>query len=506
MCGIIGVIRTTPNTFANDGKGITFRQTDQPSVNASYEVYKGMLTLQHRGEDACGITSHCEDTGIHQQKSLGLVTKSFSHEAISELAGNMAIGHNRYATIGGDNSRDIQPMSSSFPFGISMAHNGNIHNYIELKTKVAPKHHLNFLTGNDLEAILLLWGQILSRHAGEVFSLESARFATQKLMGILQGSYSVVGMLGNEGMFSFRDPFGIKPLVLGKKNNSYCITSETIALNFLEYEYVRDIKPGELVWITQTGEVHSFQCKTNQPAHCMFEYVYFAAAESQINNTSVYRARLELGKALGQKIKNLMDDKAISPEIVVPVPDTARTAAISISETLNLPYREGLIKNRYVQRSFILNSQDKREKAVELKLSPIRSEIEGKSILLIDDSIVRGTTSKKIINLLKKYGAKQIILGITCPPIRYGCFYGIDFPESDDLVANKKSIPEIAKDIGADHVFYLSIEELKKSLNGQGVCTGCLNQNYPTQIINQHEFINLRNKKEQPHELTRPLW
>ena len=317
----------------------------------------------------------------------------------------------------------------------------------------------------------------------------------------LLGAYSSVGLLANGGMFALRDPNGLRPLVLGKKitnsKESFMVCSESMSLDFVGYEYVRDILPGELVFISKDGEIFSYQYEKIERRNCMFEWVYFSAAESSIEEKSVYNVRLNLGKMLSHKLRDLITSGEISPDYVCPVPDTARTSSISLAENLGLPYREGLIKNRYVQRSFILNSQTKREEALELKLSPVRSQIEGKSILLVDDSLVRGTTSKKIISLLKKNGAKDVTLALACPPIRYGCYYGVDFPNENELMANGKTVDEIAKYVGANRVIYLEESDLIESIGSSELCMACVNNKYPTAIEDAHEF---KNKREDERE------
>ena len=426
MCGVVGIIG--PSVFE-----------ENPSW-AAFDAYRGLLTLQHRGQDAAGILSYNRNfQKFHQEKDLGLIASVFNEQSLMKLKGNMAIGHTRYATAGGDGKEDLQPLVTGFPFGVGMVHNGNVVNYHSMTRELQNKHHLKMLTNNDLELFLHLWCQKLSETNGEEsfkFEPEKALKACEDIFDRLEGGYAVVGIMADEGLFGMRDPHGIRPLVLGRKKFAeggkflYCLCSETISLNFLGYEFVRDIEPGEFIFIRENGEIFSSiaeSTKNKEKAPCMFEWIYFSGAESQFENVNVYNARLNLGKVLAKKARLLIQNGVISPDVVCPVPDTSRTASISLAENLGLPYRESLIKNRYIQRSFILNTQEKREKAVELKLSPVRSEIEGKKILLVDDSIVRGTTSKKIIDLLKRHGASDITLAITCPPLRYACYYGIDF-------------------------------------------------------------------------------
>ena len=314
------------------------------------------------------------------------------------------------------------------------------------------------------------------------------------------GGYALIGMMANGGLFGIRDPKGIRPLMLGVKElpsgkKSYCLASETVSLNFLGYEILRDVRPGEIVFLTQEGEIYSKQLLSlpeKELAPCMFEWVYFSGAESTIEGRSVYNVRLRLGKQLAQKAKVLMDKGEISPDVVCPVPDTSRTSSIALAEELAIPYREGLIKNRYVQRSFILKTQEQREQAVQLKLSPVKSEIEGKNLLVVDDSIVRGTTSKKIISLLKKHGAKSITMAITCPPLRYPCYYGIDFPDPSELIASERTEESIAEWIGADRVIYLDKQDLYQAIQLEGICSACISGDYPTDVSHGEEFKKWR--------------
>ncbi len=402
MCGVIGVIG--PKRVS----GPLNAETRQQSAWSAYKVYRGLLTLQHRGQDAAGILSFDRDQQkFHCEKDLGLVDQVFNQNKIEELTGNVAIGHTRYATIGGDGRKDLQPMVTGFPFGVGFVHNGNIVNYYELSQKFIQNSHHKFLTRNDLELFLNYFCEYFSLQGSqgpmginEFFNL--GQKAAEKIFHDFKGAYALLGVVADFGLMAMRDPHGIRPLVLGRKESSfknekeevlysYCICSETKTLNFLGYEYMRDIRPGEFLLITHDGELLSWN--VNQESHesspCMFEWVYFSGAESSIEGKSVYRSRLNLGRALGRKINDLIEANQIEQGVVCPVPDTSRTASIALAEETGLPYREALIKNRYVQRSFILNTQEKREKAVELKLAPVPSEIEGQHIILVDDSIVR---------------------------------------------------------------------------------------------------------------------
>lgn len=489
MCGVIGVIGPY-----NDSK-VPFW--------AAYEAYRGLLTLQHRGQDAAGILSYDKDRRkFYGHKDLGLVSQAIASEDLETCTGNMAIAHTRYATVGSDGVGDLQPMVTGFPFGVGMIHNGNIVNYHSLAKALGEDYDLQMLTSNDLEIMLHLWCQKILEERGtgnNPITFDHIKSSAASIMEKTIGAYAVVGMLAGVGMFGLRDPDGIRPLMIGRRESvkgyEYCLASESLALNFLGFEVLRNVRPGEVVLITEDGLLKSSIVGQKQKSsHCMFEWIYFAGAESTIEDISVYGARLNLGKVLAKKTKKFIDSGEINPDFVCPVPDTSRTASIGLAETLGLPYREGLIKNRYIQRSFILNTQDKREKAVELKLSPVRSEIEGRNILLVDDSVVRGTTSKKIIDLLKRFGAKEITLAITCPPLRHGCFYGIDFPAESELIANGRSEEDIAKWVGANKVIYLEEEDVTQALTCEGLCMACINGKYPTDVSEGQEFAKHRRK------------
>ena len=493
MCGIFGIIGP---------EGV-----DRPAHWAASESFKALLTLQHRGQDGAGILSYGEkDGGFCQKKDLGSVDNIFNEDDLLSLPGNMAIAHTRYATVGSDQRKDLQPMVMGFPFGIGMVHNGNLVNYHKLGEKLSREWGVHFISNNDLEFLLYIWCRYIQKSIDQKEKQLTFQDILRGAKGIVEqakGGYALCGMMVGVGLFGMRDPHGIRPVVLGRRKlegfpdgrYDYCLSSETKTLSFLGFDLVKDLEPGEVVLIDTKGELHSANTGTFKKSFpCMFEWVYFAGAESTIMNKDIYTSRLNLGVRLADKIKKLIDEKTIAPDIVCPVPETARTASISLAEILKIPYREGLIKNRYVQRSFILGSQKARENAVHLKLSPVRSEVEGKNILLVDDSLVRGTTVRRIVTLLKKFGAKEITLGLTCPPLRYPCYYGIDFPVPGDLLANKRDVEEIARWVGANRVIYLDEEDLKKAIGLDSMCMACVNNKYPTPREGAEEFSGRRNE------------
>jgi len=465
MCGIIGLIGR--NGVARD-------------------LSDGLLSLQHRGQDAAGITTF--DDSFHVIKESGLVSEIFSKEDLKKLPGNLGIGHVRYPTVGSILKEDAQPFYTDRPTLISIAQNGNIVNCKEIREELL-KDKEQLSSNCDAELILRLLSRELSKEGS--YDADSFFNATRRVMDGLNGSYSIIGMT-NRALFAFRDPLGIRPLVLGKKEDGYAVSSETVALDILGFEVVKDLEPGEMVFISKNLEVNSKILKQAGRAHCMFEWVYIARTDSVLERVGVYEARLNLGRKLAQIWKKT----GRQVDIVIPVPDTARPAALAFAEELGLRYTEGFIKNRYIQRTFIMANQERREIAMKLKLNPIIKEVKGQRIALIDDSLVRGTTSKKIIKLLKDAGAKEVHFLLTCPPLKSPCFYGIDMSTKKELAAANKSTEEIRKAIGADSLTYQTMEGLKKAI-GAPLCTACLDGNYPTSISQQvmESFETLRERE-----------
>ena len=492
---------------------------------ASYETHKALFTLQHRGQDASGILSYdFENKKFYLEKSLGLVSSVFSREKLETLKGTIAIGHVRYSTVGSGGLKDSPPHLTGYPFGIGMAHNGNLVNYHTLCKKLKTEYRYHILTGNDGELIQSLFSIFLAKSLDKEkveghLSINDLLPAVTGVLGTVKGGYSVVGVIAGHGLVAFRDPSGIRPLVFGKRKlsssekeemslkhnwiapESYCLASESVALNYLEYDLVRDVAPGELIFIHNDGTVKSAIINQNKSYPCMFEWIYFSGPESTIQNRPVYDVRLNFGTTLGKRIKAEIEASTISPDIVVPIPDTSRIAAISLAEEIGVPYRELLVKNRYIQRSFILKSQEDREQAVDLKLAPILSGIKGKKVLLVDDSIVRGTTSKKIIQIVRNAGASEIYIASTCPPVRFPCFYGIDIADADKLLANNKTLTQIADQIHADRVYYTSIEDIGKCIGLENICKACLDGQYPIDVSEGLEFSNIRKKDLQKMEI-----
>lgn len=489
MCGIVGILG---------------------SKKASLEAYQALLLLQHRGQDAAGIVSYNRDSQqFNLVKNHGLVAHVFKDIDFENLHGDMAIAHTRYATVANktlDEFRDIQPLMVNYPHGLAIVHNGNIINIEELKEILRNNHQRQMLTNNDAEVLLNLLSCSLQASIN-LDPLKQLEIAASHILQDALGGYALIGAWGNGMMFGVRDPYGIRPLCLGKKQENgrdvYILSSESNTLEFLGYELLRDVHPGEMIVINKEGLLTSsiINQKHTTPKPCMFEWVYFATPESIIDGQSVHQARLNLGKKLAEKIQILIAKNEISPDVIVPVPDSGRIAAIALSEQLNIPYRELLIKNRYIQRSFILKNKKEREHALTIKLMSIKAEIKGKNILVVDDSIVRGATSKKIVETLKKAGSKEIYFASTCPPIKSPCYFGVDFPLKSELIAANLNLQELEKYLGVEKVIYQEEKELKKALNLESICDGCVSGTYPFQCESSTERFEQQRKNSEDEQL-----
>ncbi|MCD6229985.1 MAG: amidophosphoribosyltransferase [Candidatus Diapherotrites archaeon] len=467
MCGIVGILS---------------------NENTSKKIYQSLLSLQHRGQDSVGIAT-LFDGKIRIRKKKGLVTQTFKDHNLSKLQGNIGIGHVRYTTAGACTRKNAQPFFTSLPIEIAMASNGNTINYEELKKWLWDKN-ISLSSQCDLEGLMQVFSLLL-KHEMHVNNREKPTkqdviAATRKFMEKAIGSYSIVGIIKGIGLIAFRDPKGIKPLVIGEKKEptgkSYLIASETVACDALDFELVDDVQPGEIVIIDRETGICRKKLVEDTYSHCMFEYVYFARPDSDLNGKSVYKTRQRLGEEIVHEWAKKQDKKNIEVDVVIAAPDTSRTAALAFSEKIKVPYREGLIKNRYIGRTFIMPTQSEREDAANLKINTLKHEVTGKKIAIIDDSIVRGTTSAKLIAKLKKSDAKSVHMISTCPKIMYPCIYGIDMPTKDELIANNKTEAEIAQEIGADTVTYQTIEGLKKAIGCENLCTACLDGNYPIKM------------------------
>ena len=459
MCGVIGII--------ND---------KDVSVKLAY----GLMSLQHRGQDAAGVAT-CEDDALTLIKDIGLVRDIFTEENVSKLKGNMGIGQTRYSTIGSPSKNNSHPLTINTSQKIAVVHNGNVTNYGSLKEELA-EDGIFFGTTVDLEPIM----HIFARHYDKT---ENFLDSAEKVLNNVKGAYSITGVIAGRGLFAIRDKSGIRPLVMGKKDDSYIFTSETIVLQTLGYEFIRDVEPGEAIFIDTDLNIERKVLKQEKRAHCMFEWVYFARPESMIEEKAVYKARLALGAILAEKVQGEDID------VVIPVPDTARTCAVKVAEELGVDYREGLVKNRYIGRTFITPSQKARDYLVNIKFNFVTSVIKDKNVAVVDDSIVRGTTSKRIVTKLREAGAKRIIFMSSCPPVKHACYYGIDMSTEDELIASGKTIEEIRDYIGADELVYTTVEDLQKAIR-RDLCVACLNNEYVVPLSKKDREFFENDKQE----------
>ena len=480
MCGIIGVV-------ARVGEA------------AAPIIYDGLTVLQHRGQDAAGIVT-CEGEQLYQRKSNGLVRDVFKQHHMNRLAGHMGVGHVRYPTAGSSSCAEAQPFYTNSPYGISLAHNGNLTNSAELAHQlyVEDLRHVN--TTSDSEVLMNIFAHELQKRGK--LSIESNLYldvkdvfhAVKRVHERCRGGYAIISMITGYGLLGFRDPQGIRPLILGRREgpdggDEWLLASESVALISLGFEVVRDIAPGEAVFITAGGQFYAQQCAENttyQP--CIFEHVYFARPDSVIDGISVHRARLKMGRKLAERIpKEHAGDRI---DVVIPVPDSGRIAAMELAKDLGVPFREGFVKNRYVGRTFIMPGQAERKDSVRKKLNPIPYEFENKNVLLVDDSIVRGHTSARIVTMAREVGATKVFFASAAPPVIHPNVYGIDMPAKTEYIAHDRTEAEVAEAIGADWLMYQKLPDLIESCQG-GACgveefdTSCFNGVYITGDIDE---------------------
>jgi amidophosphoribosyltransferase len=446
MCGIVGIV-------------------GQNEVAA--QLYDGLTVLQHRGQDAAGIAT-ADGGKLRVHKGNGLVRDVFDAGAMSLLAGRVGIAHCRYPTAGSEGSDEAQPFYVNSPFGIALAHNGNLVNTDALRREVFEQDRRNVNTDSDSEVLLNVFAHELESQ--KALTPDAVFRALEGVNRRAKGGYAVVCTVLGLGLVAFRDPNGIRPLVLGKRTtvggmDEYIVASESVALDILGFERLRDVAPGEGIVITARGELFAQQCAPAQVhAPCIFEYVYFARPDSMIEEISVHKARMRMGVTLGEKILRERPDHDI--DVVIPIPDTSRDAALEIANVLGVKYREGFIKNRYVGRTFIMPGQGERAKSVKRKLNPIPLEFRNRVVLLVDDSIVRGTTSQQIVQMARDAGARKVYLASAAPPVRYPNIYGIDMPSSDELVAHDRSEREIEELLGCDWLVYQDLADLEAAVAG----------------------------------------
>jgi amidophosphoribosyltransferase len=472
MCGIVGIVGKQP-------------------VNQA--LYDGLTMLQHRGQDAAGIMTVDEYNTLRLRKANGLVRDVFHTRHMHRLAGNVGIGHVRYPTAGSSSSAEAQPFYVNSPFGIAMAHNGNLTNAADVHAHLfkTARRHIN--TTSDSEILLNVFANELDKNDSLELNADDVFRTITAVHRKVRGAYAVVSMILGHGLVAFRDPWGIRPLALGKRETAegdeYIVASESVAIDGTGFKYVRDVEPGEAIYITNDGQLFSRQC-ADKPKHCpcIFEYVYFARPDSFIDGISVYASRVNMGRKLGEKLKRDYADLDI--DVVIPIPETSCDIALEIASVLDLPYRQGFVKNRYIGRTFIMPGQTQRRKSVRRKLNAISAEFKGKNVLLVDDSIVRGTTSEQIIEMAREAGAKRVYFASAAPEIRFPNVYGIDMPSANELIGHGRESSEICDMIGADGLIYQDLDDLvgavgEENPNVQRFETSVFSGEYITGDINQ---------------------
>ena len=499
MCGIIGIVGT-------------------PDAMVSSLIYDGLLVLQHRGQDAAGIVT-CSQEQFHARKGNGLVRDVFYKRHIGRLTGSMGIGHVRYPTAGTCSTAEAQPLYVNSPYGITLAHNGNLVNAEEQAYKLYQDDLRHVNTSSDSEVLLNVLAHELQKLGkrqvlieGETyFDVSQVFHAVREAHYRISGGYSVVGMIAGMGMFAFRDQHGIRPLIYGKRESEtgteWCVASESVALDTLGFEIVRDVEPGECLFFTMNGEVYEMPCHSEPKlSPCIFEYVYFARPDSVIDGMSVHQARLNLGERLAHKFERLKPDHRV--DVVMPVPDSGRIAAMQLAETLGVPCREGFVKNRYVGRTFIMPGQAERQDSLRKKLNPIPAEFEGKIVLLVDDSIVRGNTSRKIVEMARAAGAKKVYFASSAPPLIHPNVYGIDMPARSEYIAHGKTSDEIGQAIGADFLLYQDLDDLIAACSGGSIDidsfdTSCFSGEYVTGDVTEKYLALLEARRNDAAKIER---
>ena len=496
MCGIIGIVAKN---------------------NVNQDLYDGLTVLQHRGQDAAGIVTY-DDKRLHLRKDNGLVKDVFSTNDMLRLQGNMGIGHVRYPTAGSSSSAEAQPLYVNSPYGIALAHNGNLTNAHDLKEEIYKQDLRHINTDSDSEVLLNVFAhEIQSSHKLRING-EDVFNAISVVHKRCRGAYASVAMITGYGIVGFRDPYGIRPVVYGKRDTDkgveYCIASESVALDVQGFELVDDIKPGEAVIITAEGEVFIHQCAEKTSYNpCIFEHVYFARPDSIMDKISVYKARLRMGEKLAKKILRIYPQHDI--DVVMPIPDTSRSSALQLANALGVRYREGFIKNRYIGRTFIMPGQKQRKNSVKKKLNAMELEFKGRNVLLVDDSIVRGTTSSQIVKMAREAGAKKVYFASASPAVKFPNVYGIDMPSPEEFVAYQRSSEEIADELGADWLIYQDLEDLIQSchrgnkhitqfdcsvFNGEYV-TGDIDQNYLDDINQRRNDNSMQTNFDRENEI-----
>jgi amidophosphoribosyltransferase len=479
MCGIVGVVSQAP-------------------VNQL--IYDALLLLQHRGQDAAGIVTQ-QERRFFMHKAKGMVRDVFRTRNMRSLPGNCGLGQVRYPTAGNAFSEEeAQPFYVNAPFGIVLVHNGNLTNAHALKAELFNTDHRHINTESDSEVLLNVLAHEIERTTrGLPLQPEDLFAAVRKVHRRVRGSYAVIALIAGHGVLAFRDPFGIRPLCMGSSEGSTLLASESVALEGTGYRYERNVDPGEAVFIDLSGKVHAQQCADHPQLNpCIFEFVYLARPDSVMDNISVYQARLNLGESLAKRVISTVPPNEI--DVVIPIPESSRPSAAQLAQLLGLPYREGFVKNRYVGRTFIMPGQSVRKKSVRQKLNAIASEFKGRNVLLVDDSIVRGTTSKEIVQMARDAGARKVYLASAAPPVRYPNVYGIDMPTSSELVAHDRTVEEIRQIIGCDALIYQDVDGMKKAIGSlnpriKGFDASCFDGIYVTGDITSDDISRLNESR-----------
>ena len=477
MCGISGIYSHKP---------------------VASELYESVVHQQHRGQDAAGIMTY--DDRMHKHKGLGLARDVFTEDNISLLKGNIGISHNRYPTHGEFGHGEIQPVWTSVPYGIAISHNGQITNYDELVEEVTKKGKTYLNTTSDTEVLLHILAKELNKEGNPETSEEFFKILCDAVSAIftkVKGAYSITGIIIGKGLIVFRDPRGIRPLVKGERDNNgkkdYIFSSENTMFYSLGYEPTGNVLPGELIYVDNDGNYFNKRLVKEEFNPCIFEYVYFSRPDAVMNDVGVYRSRLRMGQNLAYAWMKKYPN--IKPDIVIPAPSTANTSALAFAHEIGVRYSEGLYKNPFVGRTFIMPGQNERKKSIKHKLVPQKTEIRDKKVLIVDDSIVRGNTSREIVKMVKDFGAKEVYFVSACPPVQHPCYYGVDMPTRDELIASKKTVDTIKKDLGVDILLYQEIDDLVEAVTRRGdhhidnPCMACLDGHYVINGRTAHELI-----------------
>ncbi len=483
MCGIVGI--------------------KSEKENVCLSIYNALTVLQHRGQDAAGMAVVDKGNFLNIHKDNGLVRDVFNDDEMIRLSGNIGLGHVRYPTAGTMKTSEAQPFYVNSPFGIVLVHNGNLVNTSELRQELYEQDQRHLNTQSDTEVLINIFASAIKRHLNGKLNDKCVIEAVKEVHSRAQGAYSVIAIILGYGMVAFRDPNGIRPLVMGSKNDgTHMIASESVSLECLGYNVERDIKPGETVIINNTGNIISNEySKETRKTPCIFEYVYLARPDSTMEGINVYESRLAMGRYLANKIRSTLTKKELDEiDVVMPIPDTSKTSTVPLSIELRKELKEGFVKNRYIGRTFIMPGQKIRKKSVRQKLNTINIEFKGKNVLLVDDSIVRGNTSRQIVEMARNAGANKVYFASAAPPIKYPNVYGIDMPFVNELVAHNRSVDEICKEIGADKLIYQDLEDLISAVregnsNIKEFDTSCFNGEYVTKGVDSEYLDNLSNTR-----------